>query len=77
MRRSLVINHFYANKNTHKIKTSQLNNREPSHRGVCVQNLPTRGLEEGDDLTLAPIFCAGHVGIYQKKTCDYQKCQPD
>ena len=38
-----------------------------SHRGVCEQNLQTRDLKNGDDKynTLVPIFCAGHVGIYQ------------
>ena len=40
-------------------------NREPSHRGVCAQNLQTRGLKNDDDATLVLIFCAGHVGIYQ------------
>ena len=39
--------------------------REPSHRGVCAQNLQTRGLKNGDDVTLVPIFYAGHVGMYQ------------
>ena len=39
--------------------------REPSHRGVCAQNLQTRGLKNGDEVTLVPIFCAGHVGMYQ------------
>ena len=37
---------------------------EPSHRGVCAQNLLTRGLQNGDDVTLVPIFCAGHEGLY-------------
>ena len=39
--------------------------RKPSHRGVCAQNLQTRGLKNSDDVTLVPIFCAGHVGMYQ------------
>ena len=39
--------------------------REPSHCGVCAQNLQTRGLKNGDDIPLVPIFCAGHVGMYQ------------
>ena len=39
--------------------------RQPSHCGVCAQNLQTRGLKNDDDVTLVLIFCAGHVGIYQ------------
>ena len=32
-----------------------VDNREPSHRGVCEQNLQTRGLKIGDDVTLVPL----------------------
>ena len=31
-------------------------NREPSHRGVCAQNLQTRGFKNDDDVTLVLIF---------------------
>ena len=44
---------------------ADVGHREPSHRGVCAQNLRTRGLKNDDDVTLVLIFCAGHVGIYQ------------
>ena len=44
---------------------AKVRHREPSLRGVCAQNLQTRGLKNNDDVTLVIIFCAGHVGIYQ------------
>ena len=41
-------------------------NRETSLRGVCAQNLQTRGLKNGNDVALVPIFCAGLVSIHQE-----------
>ena len=47
------------------LKNSWCKYWEPSHRSVWAQNLQTRGLKNGDDVTLVPIFCAGYVGMDQ------------
>ena len=42
------------------------NHREPSHHGVCAQNLQTRVLKNDNDVTLVLIFCVGYLWAHIK-----------